>query len=632
GSRCSIKHLYEGPGSTAFETHWVEQYPDDLLDSFKDQREWKSHALLQLWTLRLSGNEFRAWSLCVYSIRIQSTLLKAVLKEMFKGYPGLSFELKKVNFVRPFLPFFHRWGALEQIIQQAAGKPVDSNLPEFDTESIVHTKLLYDILCKEFEKDFVHLKDLTQHGLITFDYLWALFKPDDLIVDASGPHLVVHKFESGKYEGRKTMGFDGDFEMEYFYKKKDSPDSFSVHSRYVDWDGKRFGLGSCCPNIEKFNGTRLVNSLPAYPLSFHEAPDELRKTLVQRGRKFEVLRGRKYKSYKGTVMAPYGRNTVEGRIIIDCEAYFQNMEGERLHLDDLPTSPLDILAISEPQITEFITFEVPRLSEEQLLLCHTLLRGYCLATKTWAIFDLECISGIRWDDEAFPSLILPGDYKELILAFVESQFQHKQNFDDVIAGKGQGVVILLSGGPGLGKTLTAEALAEKLRTPLYSVSAGELGSSSGSIEVILENILQLVTMWNAVLLLDEADIFLQQRDLKDLERNRVVAIFLRMLEYYKGVLFLTTNRVATLDSAFESRIHLTLHYPDLDLAAKRRIWTNLLQLSKRPLDIEEKELDELARYDLNGRQIKNVVKTAWLLADRYNKPVTADNLKTVLRI
>lgn len=104
------------------------------------------------------------------------------------------------------------------------------------------------------------------------------------------------------------------------------------------------------------------------------------------------------------------------------------------------------------------------------------------------------------------------------------------------------------------------------------------------------------------------------------------------MEYYKGVLFLTTNRVSTLDAAFESRIDLTLHYPDLDFAARKAIWTNLLQLSKLPPDIQEKDIADFAVQSLNGRQIKNVVKAAWLLGDRYNKPVTTENVRTVLRI
>lgn len=64
---------------------------------------------------------------------------------------------------------------------------------------------------------------------------------------------------------------------------------------------------------------------------------------------------------------------------------------------------------------------------------------------------------ITLSDTAFESLVLPGDYKELILALTMSHACNKDSFDDVIQGKGKGIVMLLSGPPGVGKTLTAES-------------------------------------------------------------------------------------------------------------------------------------------------------------------------------
>jgi SpoVK/Ycf46/Vps4 family AAA+-type ATPase len=109
-------------------------------------------------------------------------------------------------------------------------------------------------------------------------------------------------------------------------------------------------------------------------------------------------------------------------------------------------------------------------------------------------------------------------------------------------------------------------------------------------------------------------------------------VFLRHLEYYQGVLFLTTNRVTTIDPAFESRIHLKLHYPDLDITARKSIWKTCLRSTKQPSNLEDDELDALAQHSLNGRQIKNVVKAGWLLANRYKRSVNANDLATALRI
>jgi AAA+ superfamily predicted ATPase len=114
--------------------------------------------------------------------------------------------------------------------------------------------------------------------------------------------------------------------------------------------------------------------------------------------------------------------------------------------------------------------------------------------------------------------------------------------------------------------------------------------------------------------------------------NLTEIVFLRKLEYYKGVLFLTTNRVSTFDQAFESRIHLKLHYPDLNVEARKAIWTTLLQKSQPPANFNVEKIAELAKYDINGRQIKNTVKTSQLFAASKSELLSANHIHSVLRI
>lgn len=257
------------------------------------------------------------------------------------------------------------------------------------------------------------------------------------------------------------------------------------------------------------------------------------------------------------------------------------------------------------------------------------VRGYALKTKKWLTFFLTNILPIKFSEKAFASLVLPAEQKELILAFVESQVKNKDSFDDIIAGKGRGMIFMLSGPPGVGKTLTAESVAESMRVPLYSMSAGDLGLDPHRIEESLTQIMEMVAKWNAVLLLDEADVFLEARNTSDLERNKLVSIFLRMLEYYEGILFLTTNRVKQIDGAFHSRIHVSLHYPSLSAFGRRQIWKAFAG------HLEDAELDSLAQVELNGRQIKNVLKTAQLLAKRGNDAegkVRLSHIRSILAI
>jgi SpoVK/Ycf46/Vps4 family AAA+-type ATPase len=165
---------------------------------------------------------------------------------------------------------------------------------------------------------------------------------------------------------------------------------------------------------------------------------------------------------------------------------------------------------------------------------------------------MDRLQDIVWSDEAFKSLVLGSKQKVLIHSLVKQHARRSALFDDVVAGKGKGLVGLLSGGPGCGKTLTAEAMAEVTGRPLYVVSAGELGTVLTDVDKNLTDILELSRTWNAVLLLDEAEVFLQRRGSTDINRNALVSIFLRQLEYYQGVLILTTNLIGQCDPAFES--------------------------------------------------------------------------------
>lgn len=202
----------------------------------------------------------------------------------------------------------------------------------------------------------------------------------------------------------------------------------------------------------------------------------------------------------------------------------------------------------------------------------------------------------------------------------------------MIEGKGKGIIMLLSGPPGVGKTLTAESVAESMHIPLYMMSAGDLGTTPTQVEDALQQIFEMVSKWNAILLLDECDVFLEARTADDLQRNRLVSIFLRMLEYYEGILFLTTNRVSNMDAAFQSRIHVSMAYPDLTIESRRQIWANFLQKGGQNTLISDEDLDILSHKELNGRQIKNVIKTAFLLAIRKKSPLARDAIETVLAI
>ncbi|OOF97995.1 hypothetical protein ASPCADRAFT_3058 [Aspergillus carbonarius ITEM 5010] len=278
--------------------------------------------------------------------------------------------------------------------------------------------------------------------------------------------------------------------------------------------------------------------------------------------------------------------TIQSPLIkIVLERTFKGFEGLNTQLKDLTfKAPFHLLYEADICIDRSLT---PR----QRLSCNYVIRGYCLSFKTCAEFYVDNISPIRWSENAFPRLVLPNEYKEIIRAFVQEQLARDDKFDDIVYGKGLGFILLLAGEPGVGKTLTAESVAEEMRQPLYLMSASELGETAPEVEESLEQVLELTSKWNAILLLDECDMFLEARSTADLRRNRLVSVFLRQLEYYRGMMFLTSNRVSDFDPAFESRIHLTIHYPALDVGSRLHVWKVFTQMSELESGLSDTALE-----------------------------------------
>ncbi|KAK8021899.1 hypothetical protein PG990_007037 [Apiospora arundinis] len=281
----------------------------------------------------------------------------------------------------------------------------------------------------------------------------------------------------------------------------------------------------------------------------------------------------------------------------------------------------------------------PVLSEEQCMVTHTHVKGMDLSKREWGVFYIEDLADIERRPEIFKRLVLQEGVKEMALTAIK----HKQeaNVDiDVVPGKGRGLLLLTFGPPGTGKTMTAEAVAEECHLPLFSISAGDLGSNPTFVGKALDMAFQCCTLWNAVMLLDEANVFLAKRTLEGLQRNELVSIFLRKLEHYQGILFLTTNRMESIDAAFQSRINLMLPFDPLTREARREVWSNFVKVevnnggssssSDDRFGIYPEELEELAAMDLNGREIKNLVKTALVLHVAEDKGQGADNNTKVI--
>lgn len=286
-------------------------------------------------------------------------------------------------------------------------------------------------------------------------------------------------------------------------------------------------------------------------------------------------------------------------------------------------------------------------SDEQYLICPPRVLGYHLESRTWLELDVEKLQIIPQlvSDSAFKKLQLQKPLKELIRNLVQSHTSStgkKALMEDIVKDKGRGLVILLHGPPGVGKTLTAESVAAMAGKPLFAISTSDIGLDPADVEHNLESLFELAARWRAVLLFDEADVFLESRSshTSDLTRNALVSVLLRVLEYYSGILILTTNRINQFDIAVQSRVNLGIKYTNLSMTQKKQIFKQFIN------DVPDDKIDDkegiLEWFDedadavewlepLNGRQVRNVLFSAASLAVKEGGVLRVGHVRTMAK-
>lgn len=453
---------------------------------------------------------------------------------------------------------------------------------------------LSNYLNSHFEETRKTLENMKKEGTISFDLLWSLFKKGDEVIFVDNGGLKT----GGSIQGGKVTSCEY---QEGFFSR-----SFKVNVQQVGSDGRNFRMCEETFSIASFDDVKKTELLPVMPIT-----PEIKEMLTKRGRFYsEIANKVNYLDYNGHLIWKewFGVQMYQaiGRCMVDQVSFYRQ-------------NPRYTYKSSEEQSLEFIP-------ETMLFACKPRVCGFSFATKRWGELSLDSLMPVNFNNNAFDTLVLEKDTKKMVRSLVEHA---GKSFQDIIHGKGGGCIFLLHGQPGTGKTLTAESIAEVLHRPLYSVSVGELGTSPEHLEKSLREILEMATIWNAVVLIDEADIFLESRhDDSDIDRNAMVGIFLRLLEYHQGVMFLTTNRVQTFDRAFHSRISIAIKYPDLTEKERFQVWTNLVGAAKldeqRPKNVLPLDLKRLSKHNVNGRQIKTAIRLAQALAKAEGTHVTTE--------
>ena len=286
---------------------------------------------------------------------------------------------------------------------------------------------------------------------------------------------------------------------------------------------------------------------------YHETHELKQEYLEQLTRFKEVVDGQFGNQFKATGRA------------VRMESYSysdRNLEiaGHKL-IHDLPDSECDAYGAE---------VESPLFEDDQFGLLPEIpvQRYFDLSLQDFIWIHANNVEPYKYDKELPKKMVLPEDHRDLldILTTDISAFT-----SDIVEGKSAGNIIMCVGSPGLGKTLTAEVYAEVIERPLSSIHAGALGTNADDIEKNLRTILTRAKRWNCVLLLDEADVFVMQRG-ASLTQNAIVAEFLRTLEYFDGLMFMTSNRGSDIDEAIIPRCAAIIHYDVPEKSDAQKIW------------------------------------------------------------
>ncbi|KAJ4399969.1 hypothetical protein N0V91_009042 [Didymella pomorum] len=392
-------------------------------------------------------------------------------------------------------------------------------------------------------------------------------------------------------------------------------------------------------DINVFDNDREIPTLPVFPVRFKDDVDGgvTKSSLIERGRKYFKYSRRPYFLQYSGVGLKAGKIYKRARVVVEHASepwrddIFDDMEcTAHSPVEDDPFGLSIRLARCEcDECKEALTVED----------VHTMLfSDYRVIDPEHAdgltdhqyLLDVALLEDPTMAETAIDKLVMEPGNKDIIKAIAKiytDEAPQGRFSADFISGKGEGQIILLHGPPGTGKTLTAESVAEYTKRPLLNITAADLGHEPAVLERNLLRYFRRAADWDAIVLLDEADVYLEQRSVEDLTRNSIVSVFLRAMDYFQGILFLTTNRVGQFDEAFASRIHLSLGYDKLDDKARGQIWDNLFQ--KLTEDHRKKmgpeiqfgistkqyvKTKEVMALQWNGREIRNAFQTAVALA------------------
>ncbi|KAL2209665.1 hypothetical protein CC79DRAFT_1271386, partial [Sarocladium strictum] len=438
---------------------------------------------------------------------IKSPYMKAALKAIVPEYNSINIDLRHIAIRnKPWCLFHYR----QELLDHGAILQEQGNLDA--AQHVSHLLFhMWEVFMLEINAFSLYELSRDDDPSIEYEYLWMVFRSGDTVY-VPGPTPRAFRFEYMQNFGT----------------------SWSLRGHCIDYDGESFGFRRATTSISFYHGVKPLRKLEA--INFNDLAAGERQSindrLIDLGRRFVGIHGQRYLQYDGNARKTKSRTMwhstttlhrpscpaniaqAKTRMMADYEGYETYGPGSKSVLEGSEKKFKAANALHE-------------MTEADFMLCSTRVAGYSLRENAWKEFGIDQIGNITFNSQAFESLILPSAQKQQLLSLVHAHEDNDTSFDDLIEGKGRGLVVLLYGETGVGKTLTAESLAEYYQKPLVRLDAGILGTSAGSVERGLKDAFRLAERWHALLLLDEADVYLEQRRSRNLVHNGIIKNLVR---------------------------------------------------------------------------------------------------------
>ncbi|KAK2738595.1 hypothetical protein FQN55_000472 [Onygenales sp. PD_40] len=549
-------------------------------------------------------------------ITIKSHFITKAFKEVVKEYPGMIITNDRVIIKGLFSCLWHYRKELWDYARVSLARG------EADINAMSEIRMLLDRMTLGLRCDIGHYSSIMGRfgdtpGL-DFDRLWMGYRPGDLMLvradnECLGPRSFIGRLIS-IYKSRQC-GFM----------------CWETILERITWTDSGFRRVYHFVPIYQYDGFAPYNDLPVCPLEHCPDAGHISKDIRARARKFQGLCGMHQRFYRGVAQWAKDRNYLHdghrlsfktsqicSRILIDMNSFFG-------------VHPVHFTCqIPEREVTR--TSE-GSLTDEDLLICCTDLPVYSLTDGRWAFVNVDNVEEIDPGSmQSFADLLLPQRDKDNLLTLTQAYTTEDVRDGGLIKSaydKTRGMVVLLHGKHGVGKTTTVEAVSDHIQRPLLSIRCTDLDLSPSDFDTELIRVADLAARWKGIIHFEDADSFLQANQPED---NKLLAL-LQFFVWYDGIVFLSsTTPIETVHPAFRSKIHRVLQYEPLTFDQRRTLWRRFLEASSPDgLIFDDAPLDEFASHNFNGHQIRNMVDTACTIADNTGSALLAQHVRTALR-